>query len=157
VGGNVHRGVKADLRAQYPKECEVMWFQFSSCTCDVEVEQSEQFLGKTGTRTLFSIELTIGRARSVTKFSLVPSEAEVLLPPNSCFVVLGQLAAGNGLMIITLRELPSCPGTPSYTSTPLLLMLSPSVRSRTVLVLLLRHGTAVGTTTYPLAFCAAAG
>jgi hypothetical protein len=71
------------------------------------VEQSEQFLGKTGTRTLFSIELTTGRARSITKFSLVPSEAEVLLPPNSRFVVLGQLDAGNGLIIITLRELPS--------------------------------------------------
>jgi hypothetical protein len=82
VGGNVYRGVKADLRAQYPKDREVTWFQFSSCTCDIEVEQSEQFLGKTGTRTLFSIELTTGRARSVTKFSLVPSEAEVLLPPQ---------------------------------------------------------------------------
>jgi hypothetical protein len=107
VGGNVYRGVKADLRAQYPKDREVAWFQFSSCTCDIEVEQSEQFLGKTGTRTLFSIELTTGRARVITKFSLVPSEAEVLLPPNSRFIVLGQLDAGNGLIIITLRELPS--------------------------------------------------
>ena len=105
VGGNVYRGVKADLRAQYPKDREVTWFQFSSCTCDIEVEQSEQFLGKTGTRTLFSIELTTGRARSITKFSLVPSEAEVLLPPNSRFVVLVQLDAGNGLTIIPLREL----------------------------------------------------
>ncbi len=107
VGGNVYRGVKADLRVQYPKDREVTWFQFSSCTCDIEVEQSEQFLGKTGTRTLFSIELTTGRARVITKFSLIPSEAEVLLPPNSRFTVLGQLDAGNGLIIITLRELPS--------------------------------------------------
>jgi hypothetical protein len=30
VGGNVYRGVKADLRAQYPKDLEVTWFQFSS-------------------------------------------------------------------------------------------------------------------------------
>jgi hypothetical protein len=157
VGGNVYRGLKADLRAQYPKDREVTWFQFSSCTCDIQVEQSAQFLGKTGTRTLFRIELTTGRARSVTKFSLVPSEAEVLLPPNSRFVVLGQLDAGNGLIIITLRELPSCSGTPSYTSTPLLRMLSRSVRFRTALVLLLRHGTAVGTTTCPPSFCAAAG
>ncbi len=82
--------MKADLRAQYPQDQEVTWFQFSSCTCDIEVEQSEQFLGTTGPRTLFSIELTTGRARSVTKFSLVPSDAEELLPPNSRFVVLGQ-------------------------------------------------------------------
>ena len=107
VGGNVYRGVKADLRAQYANDREVTWFQFSSCTCDIEVEQSEQFLGSSGTRTLFSIELTTGRARVITKFSLVPSEAEVLLPPNSRFKVLGQLDAGNGLVIIQLKELPS--------------------------------------------------
>jgi hypothetical protein len=107
VGGNVYRGVKADLRSQYPRDREVTWFQFSSCTCDIEVEQSEQFLGSSGTRTLFSIELTTGRARVITKFSLAPSEAEVLLPPNSRFSVLGQLDAGNGLIIITLKELPS--------------------------------------------------
>ena len=84
-GGNVYRGVKADLSAQYPKDREVTWFQFSSCTCDIQVEQSEQFCGSSGTRTLFSIELTTGRARIITKFSLVPSEAEVLLPQNSRF------------------------------------------------------------------------
>jgi hypothetical protein len=53
-GAHVFRGVKADLSAEYPKDREVTWFQFSSCTCDIEVEQSEQFLGSTGTRTLFS-------------------------------------------------------------------------------------------------------
>ena len=56
---------------------------FSSSTCDIAVMQSELFLGKTATRTLFSIELTSGRARIITKLSLVPREAEVLLPPNS--------------------------------------------------------------------------
>jgi hypothetical protein len=106
-GAHVFRGVKADLSAEYPKDREVTWFQFSSCTCDIQVEQSEQFLGSTGTRTLFSIELTTGRARVISMFSLVPSEAEVLLPPNSRFKVLGQLDAGNGLVIIQLKELPS--------------------------------------------------
>jgi hypothetical protein len=105
-GTNVFRGVKADLSAEYPKDREFTWFQFSSCTCDIQVEQSEQFCGSSGTRTLFSIELTTGRARSITKFSLVPKEAEVLLPPNSRFRVLGQLDAGNGLVIIQLKELP---------------------------------------------------
>jgi hypothetical protein len=105
-GTNVFRGVKADLSADYPKDREVTWFQFSSCTCDIQVEQSEQFCGSSGNRTLFSIELTTGRARIITKYSLVPSEAEVLLPPNSCFKVLGQLDAGNGLVIIQLKELP---------------------------------------------------
>jgi hypothetical protein len=71
------------------------------------VEQSEQFCGSSGTRTLFSIELTTGRARVISMFSLSPREAEVLLPPNSRFIVLGQLDAGNGLVIVQLKELPS--------------------------------------------------
>ena len=105
-GAHVFRGVKADLSAEYPKDREVTWFQFSSCTCDIQVEQSEQFCGSAGTRTLFSIELTTGRARVISMFSLVPSEAEVLLPPNSRFKVSRQLDAGNGLVIIQLKELP---------------------------------------------------
>jgi hypothetical protein len=106
-GGNVYRGVKADLTADYPKDREVTWFQFSSCTCDIQVQQSDQFCGSSGPRTLFSIELTTGRARIITKFSLVPSEAEVLLPPNSRFKVVSHFDAGNGLTIIQLKELPT--------------------------------------------------
>ena len=106
-GTQVFRGVKADLSAEYPAGREVTWFQFSSCTCDIQVEQSEQFCGSSGTRTLFSIELTTGRARVISMFSLSPREAEVLLPPNSRFIVLGQLDAGNGLVIVQLKELPS--------------------------------------------------
>jgi hypothetical protein len=71
------------------------------------LEQSEQICGSSGTRTLFAIELTTGRARIITKFSLVPSEAEVLLPPNSRFKVVGQLDAGSGLVVIQLKELSS--------------------------------------------------
>ena len=80
---------------------------FSSSTCDIAVMQSEQFLGKTAMRTLFSIELTSGRARIITKLSLVPSEAEVLHPPISRIKVLGQLDAGNGLIIVQLSGLVS--------------------------------------------------
>jgi hypothetical protein len=102
----VFRGVKADLSAHYPKDREITWFQFSSCTCDLSVEQSEQFCGSSGVRTLFTIELTSGRARLITQYSLVPSEAEVLLPPNSRFKVKGMFDAGNGLIQIQLEELP---------------------------------------------------
>jgi hypothetical protein len=44
VGGNVYRGVKADLRAQYPNEREVTWFQFSSCTCKQRCVHPNQLL-----------------------------------------------------------------------------------------------------------------
>ncbi len=96
----VFRGVKADLSALYPKDRDVTWFQFSSGTCDLSVEQSEQLCGSAGVRTLFTIELTTGRARLVTQYSLVPSEAEVLLPPNTRFKVKGVFDAGNGLIQI---------------------------------------------------------
>ncbi len=62
------RGVKADLSSQYPKDREVTWFQFSSCTCDLSVEQSDVFCGSSGVRTLFTIELTSGRARLITQY-----------------------------------------------------------------------------------------
>ena len=51
-GANVFRGVKGDMSAAYPKDREETWFQFSSSTCDIAVDQSEQFLGKTAMRTL---------------------------------------------------------------------------------------------------------
>jgi hypothetical protein len=102
----VFRGVKADLSGQYPKGREVTWFQFSSCTCDLSVEQKPQFCGSSGVRTLFTIELTSGRARQISQYSLVPSEAEVLLPPNCRFKVKGVLNSGGGLVQIHLEELP---------------------------------------------------
>jgi hypothetical protein len=64
----VFRGVKADLSALYPKDREVTWFQFSSCTCDISVEQSDVFCGSSGVRTLFTIELTTSRARLITQY-----------------------------------------------------------------------------------------
>ena len=45
------------------------------------------FLGQTGVRTLFMIELTTDRAREIHIYSDYPDEKEVLLPPNSRFVV----------------------------------------------------------------------
>jgi hypothetical protein len=103
----VFRGVLGvNLSSQYPKGREVTWYQFSSCTCDLSVEQDPMFCGSSGVRTLFTIELTTGRARSIDQYSLEPTEAEVLLPPNSRFRVKGILNAGNGLTQIQLEELP---------------------------------------------------
>jgi hypothetical protein len=102
-GNLVYRGIQGkDLSAQHPRNSEIMWPSFSSCSSDLP----EHFIGSSGTRTMFNIELTSGRARSIAKFSLVPSEGEVLLPPNSRFKVMSHMNAGNGLLIIQLKELP---------------------------------------------------
>ena len=41
----------------------------------------QRFCGDTGKRTIFAIKLTQGQAREITRYSLVASEDEVLLPP----------------------------------------------------------------------------
>ena len=42
------------------------------------------FLGASGERIMYNIELTEGTARDIRAFSLFPSENELLLPPNFC-------------------------------------------------------------------------
>ncbi len=108
-GVNVFRGVKGDMSAAYHKDREETWFQFSSYTCDIAVDQSEQFLGKTATRTLFSIELTSGRARITTYCPSCPARPR-RSTPHSRLKVRGQLDACNGIINVQLRGLASvCP------------------------------------------------
>ena len=64
------------------------------------------FLGVTGPRTQFNIELTTSRARDISKLSMIPRECEALLPPNSRFEVVGLLSSADGLQQVQLRELP---------------------------------------------------
>eukprot|EP01043_Picozoa_sp_COSAG02_P055666 COSAG02_NODE_6493_length_3538_cov_2.563536_2_plen_478_part_01 len=102
----VFRGVKADLRSDYPKGRKVTWHGFASTTKSMEVLSNEAFCGTGGKRTIFAIKLTQGQAREITRYSLVPSEDEVLLPPGCRFVVESVLPQGD-LSLIQLRELPS--------------------------------------------------
>ena len=69
------------------------------------MEQSAQFCGSSGTRTLFRIELTTGRARSITKFSFVLSEAEVLLPNCVTAVVVMLRAVASVFQATQVRAL----------------------------------------------------
>jgi hypothetical protein len=92
-----------NLSAQYSKGSTVTWWGFSSCSTSVDVLSNEQFLGQTGTRTLFNIECH--SAKSIKKFSLFPEEEEILLPPARQFQVTGCLNSGNDLHIITLKEI----------------------------------------------------
>jgi hypothetical protein len=104
-GGNVYRGIKGDFVKEYPTGREVIWSYFISCTCDMNI--GEAFcVNIGGSGTLFSIELTSGRARDISEFSMVPREREILLPPNSRFKVMSNVVAENGLTIINLKELP---------------------------------------------------
>ena len=63
------------------------------------------FLGKSGPRVMFLIELTGPPiARDVKAFSLYPKENEVLLPPNVSFKVVSSFNSGNDFHIVQLKQ-----------------------------------------------------
>jgi hypothetical protein len=100
----VWHGVREDLSALYPKGKEFGWWTFSSCTTSIDVLEAPHYLGKTGTRTLFSIQTNSGRA--IRAHSYFGNEDEILLPLGICFQVVDSLTPAEGLHIIHLREIP---------------------------------------------------
>ena len=98
----VNRGLKGVLNSdQYALGREIVWYQISSCSTDLSVQTD--FLGDVGARVLFIIELRCGRARDISRYSAHPEEKEVVLPPNSRFIVTGVLPQGE-LSIVNMRE-----------------------------------------------------
>jgi hypothetical protein len=99
----VYRGVKTDLHHLYPEGKTFVWWGFSSCTAAVKVLQSEEFLGKTGERTMFNIECNSGK--DIRRHSFYRKEDEILLLAARQFKVMSCLDSGNGLYIIQLKEI----------------------------------------------------
>ena len=102
VSCNVYRGVKKNLIDEYEPKSTLIWWGFSSCTRDVGILQSEKFLGKTGDRTLFSVESYSGK--NICRHSYYQYEHEILLPPACHFEVIARLDLGNNSHLIQLRE-----------------------------------------------------
>jgi hypothetical protein len=101
----VWRGVKnVDLSEKYKTGRKFAWWGVSSCTTNIELLESEEFLGQEGQRTLFSIECINGK--SVGNHSYYKNkEKEIILMPGSYFEVIGQLNPAPQLFIIQLREI----------------------------------------------------
>ena len=106
--GSVWRGVKdRDLRASYPKGKEFYWWAFTSTTKELSTLQNPRFLGISGVRTLFMIEILHGvDLQRYSAFQGVASEKEVLLYPGTKFKVVDAMEMGEGLFQVHLRELP---------------------------------------------------
>ncbi|CAF1059313.1 unnamed protein product [Adineta steineri] len=98
----VFRGVNLDLANQYTKGKKFVWWGFSSCTTSIEVLENEQFLDKTGQRTLFTIECDSGK--DISNHSYYQSEQEVLLLAARQFTVVACLRPAPGLHMIQLKE-----------------------------------------------------
>ncbi|CAF1486074.1 unnamed protein product, partial [Didymodactylos carnosus] len=98
----VWRGIKADLSMKFNKGDTFVWWGISSCTESIDVLEKEQFLGKTGTRTLFNIQCKSGKL--IQSHSYYKDENEILLMPGTCFQVKGKIDAGSNLHIIDVKE-----------------------------------------------------
>jgi hypothetical protein len=98
----VFRGIKCDIRRDYPKGEAIYWWGFSSCTATMDVLRNEQFLGSLGARTMFTIECFSGK--DVQQHSNFQSEDEILLLPGRQFKVISSLQQGKDLYLIHLRE-----------------------------------------------------
>jgi hypothetical protein len=105
--GTVWRGVKGiDLRAFYPKGKEFYWWAFSSTTKELSVLQNPMFLGTSGVRTVFNIQVSAGV--DLVRYSMFQggaSEAEVLLYPGTKLKVVDAMDMGSGLHMIHLEQM----------------------------------------------------
>jgi len=103
VSGTIYRGVKMDLRHDYPVNKEFIWWGFSSCTTSIHVLENDGYLGRSGTRTLFMIECD--DAKDIRNHSMFSFEDEVLLLAARKFKVTACLNCGNNLYMIQLKEI----------------------------------------------------
>jgi hypothetical protein len=100
---SVYRGIKKDLSKEYPDGKIFMWRGLCLCTSSIEILEKEQFLGKTGLRTIFEIDCDSGK--DITNHSYYKSEQEILLLPARQFKVIACLQPKSNLHIIQLKEI----------------------------------------------------
>jgi hypothetical protein len=99
----VWRGVTKDVSAKFPPGTLVTWWAFSSCTTALTVLENNMYLGKTGERTLFSVEAINGR--TIRAHSHFVTEDEILLLPGTHMIVQSQLSPAPDLHIIHLKQI----------------------------------------------------
>ncbi|CAF1012496.1 unnamed protein product [Adineta steineri] len=87
----------------YLLETQLIWWGFSSTIASLSVLESDIYLGKTGYRTLFSIETFNGRnIRAHSYFN--EEEEEIILLPGTYLEVQSQLNPATDLYIIHLKQ-----------------------------------------------------
>ncbi|CAF2891128.1 unnamed protein product [Rotaria sp. Silwood2] len=99
----VWRGVTKNLSGEFPPGTLVTWWSFSSCTTSLTVLENNMYLGYTGDRTLFSVEVINGRI--ICPHSHFITEAEILLLPGTHMVVQSQLNPAPDLYIVHLKQI----------------------------------------------------
>jgi hypothetical protein len=98
----VWRGVTKDLSAEFQPGTAVTWWAFSSCTTELSVLENNMYLGDSGSRTLFSVEVINGR--TIRAHSHFVTEDELLLLPGTYMVVQSLFSPAPELHIIHLKQ-----------------------------------------------------
>ena len=98
----VWRGVTKNLSAEFPPNTPVTWWSFSSCTTALSILENNMYLGKSGERTLFSVEAINGR--TIRNHSHFVTEDEILLLPGTHMIVQSQFSPAPELQIIHLKQ-----------------------------------------------------
>lgn len=101
----VYRGIKLNMAGMFPVNSTHTWWAFSSCTTTINTLEEEQFFGKSGTRTLFTIECFNGR--DIRQHSYIKRENEILLLPGTQLKVVACLTPSTDFNIIQLKEVES--------------------------------------------------
>jgi hypothetical protein len=110
-GRMLSRGIREKDMRKYGKDRFVVWHAFNSCSSDVPAAvdflrgQVDAVIGFS--RVLFMIELTTGRGRNISRYSMIPDEKEVLLPPNTSFKVVSEPVDAGDFFIVHMCETPS--------------------------------------------------
>ncbi|CAF4184026.1 unnamed protein product [Adineta steineri] len=99
----IWHGAKGNLSDQFDIDDDIIWWGFNSCLESLNVLENEEFLGKTGARTLFKIESCNGKV--IRNHSFFEVESEVLLLPGTQLVVVGKEIHEPDTYIIHLKEI----------------------------------------------------
>ncbi|CAF4542000.1 unnamed protein product [Rotaria sp. Silwood1] len=99
----VWRGVRKNATNEFPKGAQITWWAFSSTTKSLTVLENDLYLGTTGERTLFSIEVLNGK--NIRAHSYFEDEEEILLLPGTFMEVQSLLNPAPDLHIIHLKQM----------------------------------------------------
>ena len=101
----VYHGVNEDISNSYPKGKVFVSWEFMNCTASIKTLENEETFGKTGRRTLFTIECRTGK--DIRKHAYEQTKDQVLLLPGRQFQVISCLSPDHELHIIQLEEMKS--------------------------------------------------
>jgi hypothetical protein len=99
----VYRGITADITSQFVVGQTGTWRGVTSTVANMSVLQHSPYLGTDGARILFPIECKNGKC--IRSHSYFREEHEILLLPGFYFEVTSKLNAGNGLHLISLKQI----------------------------------------------------